>query len=172
MGLGGRQQPAQMCVDATLGSKPTFAAGTKLRRQIIGSVSVVFVSFLLRAVFSTMNAVANALQNDSSVCGDICASPCSNVFTQMQNWITLTPEFQLLVVLISLGPVALITLFDTGVLLLHDNKMIWRYLFFSRERAFHTRACNQETSRSQPHNVGWGDCPAARVTPRSWENNR
>ena len=106
MGLGGRQQPAQMCVDATLGSKPTFAAGTKLRLQIIFSVSVVFVSFLLRAVFSTMNAVANALQNDSSVCGDICASPCSNVFTQMQNWITLTPEFQLLVVLIS-SPLAL-----------------------------------------------------------------
>ncbi len=34
------------------------AAGRQLRRQIVGTAAVVFVTFLLRAVFSTMNNLA------------------------------------------------------------------------------------------------------------------
>jgi hypothetical protein len=39
------------------------AAGRQLRRQIVGTAAFVFVTFLLRAVFSTMFALANELQN-------------------------------------------------------------------------------------------------------------
>ncbi len=83
------------------------AAGRQLRRQIVGTAAFVFVTFLLRAVFSTMNALANALQNDYAACPTFCGIPCNNVYQLIQNWLSLTPEFQLIVVLIS-SPLALI----------------------------------------------------------------
>ena len=83
------------------------AAGRQLRRQIVGTAAVVFVTFLLRAVFSTMNALASALQNDDADCPTPCDIPCSNVWTLIASWLQLTPEFQLIVVLIS-SPLALI----------------------------------------------------------------
>ena len=83
------------------------AAGRQLRRQIVGTAAFVFVTFLLRAVFSTMNALANALQNDNAACPTLCGIPCNNVYQLIQNWLLLTPEFQLSVVLIS-SPLALI----------------------------------------------------------------
>ena len=89
------------------GANTVLRKGSKLRLQIIGSVSVVFVTFLLRAVFSIMNAVANLLQNNSQPCRSICVGPCRNTFGIMQSWMLLTPEFQLLVVLIS-SPLALL----------------------------------------------------------------
>ena len=88
------------------GANTVLRKGTKLRWQIIGSVSVVFVTFLLRAVFSCMYAISNWFQNDRDVCPGLCVSSCQNQFSIIQNWITLTPEFQLLVVLIS-SPLAL-----------------------------------------------------------------
>ena len=86
------------------------ALGKQLRRQIVGTTAFVFVTFLLRAVFSIMNAVSNALQNDAAACADVsgaCDPTCFNVWQLMQNWITFTPEFQLMVVLIS-SPLAMI----------------------------------------------------------------
>jgi len=82
------------------------AAGRQLRRQIVGTAAFVFVTFLLRAVFSTMNALASALQNDGASCA-ICDPSCNNVWTLIQYWLELTPEFQLSVVLIS-SPLALL----------------------------------------------------------------
>ena len=38
-------------------------AWRKVRRQILGTAAFVFVTFLLRAVFSTMSALANELQD-------------------------------------------------------------------------------------------------------------
>ena len=83
------------------------AAGRQLRRQIVGTAAVVFVTFLLRAMFSTMNALANALQNDNAACPTLCGIPCNNMYQLIQNWLLLTPEFQLIVVLIS-SPLALL----------------------------------------------------------------
>ena len=83
------------------------AAGRQLRRQIVGTASFVFLTFLLRAVFSIMNALANALQNDNANCPTFCGIPCNNVYQLIQNWLYVTPEFQLIVVLIS-SPLALI----------------------------------------------------------------
>ena len=83
------------------------AAGRQLRRQIVGTAAFVFVTFLLRAVFSTMNALANALQNDGANCPTNCGIPCNNVWTLIQLWLEFTPEFQLIVVLIS-SPLALL----------------------------------------------------------------
>ena len=81
-------------------------AGRQVRRQIVGTTAFVFVTFLLRAVFSTMNAVSNALQNESANCLS-CGIPCNNVYQLIQIWLLLTPEFQLSVVLIS-SPLALL----------------------------------------------------------------
>jgi hypothetical protein len=83
------------------------AAGRQLRRQIVGTAAFVFVTFLLRAVFSTMSALAKALQNDDAACPTFCDIPCNNMYQLIQNWLVLTPEFQLSVELIS-SPLALI----------------------------------------------------------------
>jgi hypothetical protein len=81
------------------------AAGRQLRRQIVGTAAFVFVTFLLRAVFSIMNAVSDALQDYGAACAatdlDACDPSCFNIYTIMQNWLEFTPEFQLIVELIS-----------------------------------------------------------------------
>jgi hypothetical protein len=86
------------------------AANRKLQRQILGTVAVVFVTFLLRAVFSTMHALADALQNAATTCqytSGPCDTQCFNVFADIQFWLLYTPEFQLSVVLIS-SPLAML----------------------------------------------------------------
>jgi hypothetical protein len=84
-------------------------AWRKLRRQIVGTAAFVFVTFLLRAVFSTMNALSRALQTEVFTCTGsyFCDPACSNVWSLMKNWLNVTPEFQLAVVLIS-SPLALL----------------------------------------------------------------
>ena len=73
----------------------------------MGTAAFVFVTFLLRAVFSTMNALSNALQNFGANCPTPCGTPCHNVWSLIGDWLQLTPEFQLTVVLIS-SPLALL----------------------------------------------------------------
>ena len=86
-------------------------AGRQLQRQILGTTSFVFVTFLLRAVFSSMNALGNSLQNGGAACAaadlNPCDATCFNLWWLMLQWMTLTPEFQLIVVLIS-SPLALL----------------------------------------------------------------
>jgi hypothetical protein len=85
------------------------AAGRQLRRQIVGTTAFVFVTFLLRAVYSAMFAPANGLHNSSASCpsNNQCDASCYNVYRLMQLWLFLTPEFQLAVILIS-SPLALL----------------------------------------------------------------
>ena len=87
------------------------AAGRQLRRQIVGTTAFVFVTFLLRAVFTSMYALARALQNSDAACAAAyqgpCDSTCYNQWRLMENWIIFTPEYQSMVVLIS-SPVAMI----------------------------------------------------------------
>ncbi len=80
------------------------AAGRQLRRQIVGTTAFVFVTFLLRAVFSIMNAASNVLQNLGSDCDllNLCSPSCFNMWDLMQFWL----EF-VLTVLIS-SPLALL----------------------------------------------------------------
>ncbi len=82
-------------------------AWRKLRLQIVGTAAFVFVTFLLRAVYSTMNALSNALQIQVYTCSNICDPACSNVWTVILFSLQFAPEFQLIVVLIS-SPLALI----------------------------------------------------------------
>ena len=85
-----------------------------MRRQIVVTAVVVFVTFLLRAVFASFNAVSASRQNLGASCQDPCsatATPnCSepyNQFAHMQFVLLYTPELQMLVVLIS-SPLALL----------------------------------------------------------------
>ena len=75
--------------------------------RIVGTAAFVFVAFLLRAVFSTMNALSSALQNFGADCPTDCGIPCNNVWALIQTWLQFTPQFQLAVVLIS-SPLALL----------------------------------------------------------------
>jgi hypothetical protein len=86
------------------------ADGRQLWRQIVGTAGFVFVTFLLRAVYSTMFAVSNELQGENFRCrrnnndsnnNDSCLGPCHNLYSLMQYWLLYTPEFQLSVELIS-----------------------------------------------------------------------
>ncbi len=83
------------------------AAGRQLRRKIMGTSAFVFVTFLLRAVFSTMNALASALQIQVAICNNPCDPSCNNVWWVIHFWLEFTPEFQQIVVLIS-SPLALL----------------------------------------------------------------
>jgi len=90
--------------DANPGSSRTMqlrgdVAG--VRRQIFATVFVVFLTFLLRAVYSTMFALANFGQNSGDgKCEELCGSGC-NQYSNMRSWIVLNPEFQLVIILIS-----------------------------------------------------------------------
>ena len=79
--------------------------------RIVGTSAFVFVTFLLRAVYSTMFALANELQNHGNrvncPSNNPCDASCFNVYRLMQVWLFYTPEFQLIVVLIS-SPLAMI----------------------------------------------------------------
>jgi hypothetical protein len=86
------------------------ATGRALRRRMLGTTAFVFVTFVLRAAFSTMYAVANQWRDVGGVCPDgtspLCGS-CRNVYEHMLIWMIYTPEFQVLIVLVS-SPVALL----------------------------------------------------------------
>ena len=74
-----------------------------LWKQVLGSVMVIFSTFLLRAIEATFYAVARALQNQGALCmsPDLCDTECYNSFSIFLAWIFYTPEFQLIVVIIS-----------------------------------------------------------------------
>jgi hypothetical protein len=79
------------------------ATGRGLRRRMLGTTAFVFVTFVLRAAFSTMFAVAFQLRDLScQQCGE-----CRNEFANIADWMIYTPKFQLMIVLVS-SPVALL----------------------------------------------------------------
>jgi hypothetical protein len=81
----------------------------RLLRQMVGTVVAVFVSFLIRTVYSVMFAIANAFQDSGKLCDNYVGrcSPCYNNYTHMQQWMLYTPGFQLFILLAS-QPVALL----------------------------------------------------------------
>jgi hypothetical protein len=86
------------------------SAGRSIRLHVFGTSAFVFVAFLLRSVHSIMFAVAEHLQNFGADCvsskGNYCDS-CYNVYMHMAIWMGYTPQFRLIVMLIS-SPVALL----------------------------------------------------------------
>jgi hypothetical protein len=84
--------------------------GRTLRRQMLGTTGFIFVTFLLRSVYTIMNAVALQLRDYSKQCGratatSYCDATCHNVYSHISFWISNTPEFPLMIMLIS-SPVA------------------------------------------------------------------
>ena len=111
VGIAGFRRVSSALRDLNDSHKAANAAGRQLRQHIVGTAAFVFVTFLLRTIFSIMNAVSNALQNYSAACAanatDLCDPTCFNVWQLMQIWLIFTPEFQLIVVLIS-SPLAML----------------------------------------------------------------
>ena len=105
-----RQGEAGAQVAAVSGAWDLRALETRartLRLRFVATTAFVFVAFVLRATFSTMYAVAFQLRDtNTESCRDICGE-CRNVYALISNWMTYTPEFQTLIVLIS-SPVALL----------------------------------------------------------------
>jgi hypothetical protein len=83
------------------------ATGRALRLRVVGTTAVVFAAFLLRSVYSTMFAVSFLLRDAPADCLSFCDTSCRNVYSVISFWMTYTPEFQLIVVLIS-SPAALL----------------------------------------------------------------
>jgi hypothetical protein len=85
--------------------------GKELKRRMVGTTAFVFVTFVVRSVQSTMSAVARQLQDSGRRCPggqtSFCDPSCNNEFTHMQHWMSYTPEFQTIIVLIS-SPLALL----------------------------------------------------------------
>ena len=80
------------------------AAGRALRRRVVVTTVVVFVTFVIRSVQSTMTAVARQLQDQARRCPGVtglCDPSCHNVFTHILTWMVHTPEFQVTIVLLS-----------------------------------------------------------------------
>ena len=87
-------------------------AGQRMRRQVLSTCSVVFVSFLLRAAYTTMFTLVTALQINAGVV-DSCptytnrCSNCYNVYSHVLVWLLFTPELHFPVALVC-QPVALL----------------------------------------------------------------
>ena len=85
--------------------------GRRLRVQILSTTVFVFVTFLLRCMYSTMRLAAHQLQDRDKECPlsplGRCDGSCFNVYTLMQTWLLNTPEFQAIVLMIS-SPIALL----------------------------------------------------------------
>jgi hypothetical protein len=79
--------------------------GRTLRLQMLGTTAFIFVTFLLRSVYSTMQAVAYQLRDVDKSCSETLCDACFNEYSHMSAWMTYTPEFQQVIILIS-SPVA------------------------------------------------------------------
>jgi hypothetical protein len=83
--------------------KDAVYSGRQLKRQILSTCGVAFVSFLIRACFSVFFAITNALQQSSIACPNFTdrCSDCYNVFSHMLIWYLYSPDVVLSVVLVS-----------------------------------------------------------------------
>jgi hypothetical protein len=91
-------------------ASPPAVIGRALRLQMGCVTCFVFVTFVVRSMFSTMFALASHLRDYDKQCPrgtDFCDAACYNVFTHINQWIFYTPEFPSTIVLIS-SPLALI----------------------------------------------------------------
>ena len=101
-------------VSAVLGGV-TSVGNARVQRQIIVTVSTVFVTFLLRSGYAVILGISRfnsrilSLQND---CGNYCL-PCQGLGNIVQAWDRLTPELRDVIFLLSSPLTMLITLWGT-----------------------------------------------------------
>jgi hypothetical protein len=69
--------------------------GRRLRLHVVTTCSAIFLSFLLRAVYTTLFTVASALQDSSITCSGYTnrCSSCYNVHSHVVIWLLHTPSF-------------------------------------------------------------------------------
>ena len=84
-------------------SSAAASTGRALRSQILAATAFVFATFVLRAAYSTMYAIANHQRNFGALCKDktFCDGTCYNVHHLISQWMHYTPELSATVVLIS-----------------------------------------------------------------------
>jgi hypothetical protein len=104
--------PSEASLELSSSSKERIAStGRQMSYQIAGTCTAVFLSFLLRACFTTLFTMCTALQDNISK--DLCpsyvnrCSKCYNVYSLIIVWIFYSPEFFFAVVLLS-QPVTLL----------------------------------------------------------------
>lgn len=88
-------------------SEASFISGRRLKRQIVGTCGVLFVSFTIRAALSIMWAVGALAGNVGS---DSRCDKSLNSFALMLVWILYTPEFFVVPTLLSQPVTLLVTL--------------------------------------------------------------
>jgi hypothetical protein len=81
--------------------------GRQLQRKVIGTFVFVFITVLVRSVFTFIYAVAQALDDNYHPCAINFCDPCHNVYTNIHGWILYTPAFQQVPTLIA-SPIALL----------------------------------------------------------------
>jgi hypothetical protein len=79
--------------------------GRLLQRKLVGTFLFLFLTLLVRTIFSLMYALALALNEIANSCSFSECHPCKNVFSHILSWILNTPEFQYIVMVIA-SPVA------------------------------------------------------------------
>ena len=105
-------------VDFSLRDANVGASGMRLRRQILVTVVFLFVTLLLRTVHSFIKALGDAAEfiNDLKtsddvdiyLCGiDWCDPACNTDLMLMSTWFDFTPEFTMIILLLS-APLALL----------------------------------------------------------------
>lgn len=83
------------------------AQGRALHLKVTATTAYVFLSLLLRAVFTMLYAVAQALQNNGDACASSWCDPCKNVHSNIHGWILYTPSFQNMCMLVA-SPIAML----------------------------------------------------------------
>ncbi len=91
------------------------ALGRQLRKEIVGTTAIVFLTFLVRSAFSIFFGLAFALQQSDNPCEPdktICDASCRNLETKIAYWMYFTPQFQLIIVIISMPLPLLVALWS------------------------------------------------------------
>ena len=81
--------------------------GRLLQRKIVGTFVFVFLTVLVRSVFTVIYALAQAFQDYGNPCSLSHCNPCKNQWSNILFWIINTPTFQFAAMLIS-SPLALL----------------------------------------------------------------
>jgi hypothetical protein len=68
--------------------------GKSLQHKILGTVLVVFVTLLVRSVYSVLYALALSFNQISNPCSRSECDPCKNVYSHILSWILYTPVFE------------------------------------------------------------------------------
>ncbi len=73
----------------------------RLQFKILATLVFVFVTVLVRSVFSVMYALSLSFNQISNKCSTSECDPCKNVYSHILSWILYTPEFQQATMLIA-----------------------------------------------------------------------